>query len=77
MFYRFGLEKFLKDNRIGAFADTFQDLYGLKQLPGLAVQDLNAKGIGFGPEGDYKIAALAAVLMKMVQQALLKITPTI
>ncbi|MDD6205877.1 L-arabinose isomerase [Succinivibrio sp.] len=63
--YQIGLEKFLKDNRIGAFADTFQDLYGLKQLPGLAVQDLNAKGIGFGPEGDYKIAALAAVLMKM------------
>lgn len=63
--YQIGLEKFLKDNGIGAFADTFQDLYGLKQLPGLAVQDLNAKGIGFGPEGDYKIAALAAVLMKM------------
>ena len=63
--YQIGLEKFLKDNSIGAFADTFQDLYGLKQLPGLAVQDLNAKGIGFGPEGDYKIAALAAVLMKM------------
>ena len=63
--YQIALEKFLSENGIGAFADTFQDLYGLKQLPGLAVQDLNAKGIGFGPEGDYKIAALAAVLMKM------------
>ncbi|MBQ2381232.1 MAG: L-arabinose isomerase [Succinivibrio sp.] len=63
--YQIALEKFLSKNGIGAFADTFQDLYGLKQLPGLAVQDLNAKGIGFGPEGDYKIAALAAVLMKM------------
>ena len=59
------LEKFLKDNGIGAFADTFQDLYGLKQLPGLAAQNLMGKGIGFGPEGDYKISAFSAVLMAM------------
>lgn len=55
--YEIGLEKFLAANGIGAFADTFQDLHGLKQLPGIAAQNLMAKGIGFGPEGDYKISA--------------------
>lgn len=63
--YEVGLEKFLSANGIGAFADTFQDLHGLKQLPGIAAQNLMGKGIGFGPEGDYKISALSAVLMKM------------
>jgi L-arabinose isomerase len=63
--YEVGLEKFLSTNGIGAFADTFQDLHGLKQLPGIAAQNLMGKGIGFGPEGDYKISALSAVLMKM------------
>ena len=63
--YEVGLEKFLAKNNLGAFADTFQDLHGLKQLPGIAAQNLMGKGIGFGPEGDYKISALSAVLMKM------------
>lgn len=66
--YELALECFLKKNRIGAFADTFQDLHGLRQLPGLSVQNLMSKGIGFGPEGDYKIAALGAVLMKMAEK---------
>ncbi|MGN0903406.1 MAG: L-arabinose isomerase [Succinivibrio sp.] len=65
--YQIALEKFLSDNKIGAFADTFQDLHGLKQLPGLAVQDLMGKGVGFGPEGDYKTSAFSAVLMKMAE----------
>lgn len=65
--YELGLEKFLAKNRIGAFADTFQDLHGLRQLPGIAAQNLMTKGIGFGPEGDYKIAAMGAVLMKMAE----------
>ena len=65
--YEIGLESFLSEHRIGAFADTFQDLYGLRQLPGLAVQSLMGKGIGFGPEGDYKIAALGAVMMKLAE----------
>ncbi len=63
--YEVALEQFLTKNHIGAFADTFQDLHGLKQLPGIAAQNLMTKGIGFGPEGDYKIAAFDAVLMKM------------
>lgn len=63
--YEIALEKFLKRENISAFTDTFQDLHGLNQLPGIAVQNIMAKGIGFGPEGDYKTAALGAVLQKM------------
>lgn len=63
--YQIALEKFLRKERISAFTDTFQDLHGLNQLPGLAVQDIMANGTGFGPEGDYKTSALMAVLCKM------------
>lgn len=65
--YQVAIEKFLKNERIAAFTDTFQDLHGLKQLPGLAVQDIMAKGVGFGPEGDYKTSALMAVMCKMAE----------
>lgn len=65
--YEAALEKFIRQENIGAFTDTFQDLHGLKQLPGIAAQNLMAKGIGFGPEGDYKTAALGAVLFKMAE----------
>ncbi len=65
--YGAALEKFLQRENISAFTDTFQDLHGLKQLPGLAVQELMEKGIGFGPEGDYKTAALGAVLYKLAE----------
>lgn len=65
--YEIGLEEFIKTNKIGAFTDTFQDLHGLRQLPGLAVQRLMAKGIGFSAEGDYKTACLLAVLHKMAE----------
>ncbi|MCM1328906.1 MAG: L-arabinose isomerase [Ruminococcus sp.] len=65
--YEVALEKFIEKENISAFTDTFQDLHGLNQLPGIAVQNLMAKGIGFGPEGDYKTAALGAVLQKMAE----------
>ncbi|MGN0598729.1 MAG: L-arabinose isomerase [Oscillospiraceae bacterium] len=65
--YETALEKFLERENVSAFTDTFQDLHGLEQLPGLAVQNIMAKGVGFGPEGDYKTAALAAVLCKMAE----------
>lgn len=65
--YEAALEKFLARENISAFTDTFQDLHGLEQLPGIAVQNIMAKGVGFGPEGDYKTAALAAVLCKMAE----------
>lgn len=63
--YEVGLDKFLEKNNIGAFTDTFQDLHGLRQLPGISAQNLMARGIGFAPEGDYKTSAFSAVLMKM------------
>ena len=65
--YEVALEKFIEKENIGAFTDTFQDLHGLRQLPGIAVQNLMAKGIGFGPEGHYKTSALGAVLFKMAE----------
>ena len=65
--YEVALEKFIAKENISAFTDTFQDLHGLKQLPGLSVQNIMAKGIGFGPEGDYKTSALSAVLFEMAK----------
>ncbi|MBP7730983.1 MAG: L-arabinose isomerase [Bacteroidales bacterium] len=60
-----GLENFLKDGNFKAFTTTFEDLHGLKQLPGLAVQRLMAKGYGFGAEGDWKTAALVRSMKVM------------
>ncbi|MBR5114868.1 MAG: L-arabinose isomerase [Oscillospiraceae bacterium] len=51
-----------------AFTNTFQDLYGMDQLPGLATQHLMAQGFGFGAEGDWKTAALTAVMKAMGPQ---------
>jgi L-arabinose isomerase len=65
--YEIAFEKFMEKNGCHAFTDTFQNLFGLKQLPGIAAQNLMAKGVGFGPEGDYKISAFSAVLMKMAE----------
>lgn len=65
--YEVAFEQFMQENGCEAFTDTFQDLAGLDQLPGIAAQNLMAKGVGFGPEGDYKIAAFSAVLMKMAE----------
>ncbi|TVP79100.1 MAG: L-arabinose isomerase, partial [Puniceicoccaceae bacterium] len=57
-----GLRAFLEEGGFGAFTDTFEDLHGLGQLPGLPVQRLMADGYGFGAEGDWKHAALVHVL---------------
>ncbi len=56
-----GLRSFLEAGGFGAFTDSFEDLGGLKQLPGLAVQRLMAQGYGFGAEGDWKTAILVRV----------------
>ncbi len=53
-----GLRAFLEERGAKGFTTTFEDLHGLKQLPGLAVQRLMADGYGFGAEGDWKTAAL-------------------
>jgi L-arabinose isomerase len=60
-----GLRAFLEDGNFGAFTDTFEDLHGLEQLPGLAVQRLMAEGYGFGAEGDWKTAALVRAVKVM------------
>jgi len=60
-----GMSKFLKSGDFKAFTTTFEDLHGLKQLPGLAVQRLMEKGYGFGAEGDWKTAALVRSMKVM------------
>ena len=60
-----GLRAFLEEGGFAAFTDTFEDLHGLEQLPGLAVQRLMAEGYGFGAEGDWKTAALVRTLKVM------------
>ncbi|MBQ7498290.1 MAG: L-arabinose isomerase [Selenomonas sp.] len=60
-----GIKKFLDDRGYTAFCTNFQDLKGLKQLPGLAAQLLMAEGYGFGAEGDWKHAALTRLLKIM------------
>ncbi|GAB2548852.1 L-arabinose isomerase [Leucobacter ruminantium] len=56
-----GLRSFLEEGGFGAFTTSFEDLGALKQLPGLAVQRLQAEGYGFGAEGDWKTAVLTRV----------------
>ncbi|HET9986809.1 MAG TPA: L-arabinose isomerase [Longimicrobiales bacterium] len=60
-----GLRAFLEEGGFHGFTDTFEDLHGLKQLPGLAVQRLMADGFGFGAEGDWKHAALVRSMKVM------------
>jgi L-arabinose isomerase len=60
-----GLRRFLTDGGFGAFTTNFEDLGGLRQLPGLAVQRLMADGYGFGGEGDWKTSALLAAVKAM------------
>jgi L-arabinose isomerase len=60
-----GLREFLTRGNFKGFTDTFEDLHGLVQLPGIAVQRLMAEGYGFGAEGDWKTAALVRAMKVM------------
>lgn len=60
-----GLRAFLENGGFKAFTDTFEDLHGLPQLPGVSVQRLMADGYGFGAEGDWKTAALVRAMKVM------------
>jgi len=60
-----GLRAFLSAGGFKGFTDTFEDLHGLAQLPGLAVQRLMTDGLGFGAEGDWKTAALVRAMKVM------------
>jgi L-arabinose isomerase len=63
-----GLRAFLKAGGFKGFTTTFEDLHGLKQLPGLAVQRLMADGYGFGAEGDWKTCALLRAMKVMAAE---------
>ncbi|NJM26840.1 MAG: L-arabinose isomerase, partial [Bacteroidia bacterium] len=60
-----GMRAFLQAGNFKGFTDTFEDLHGLAQLPGIAVQRLMAEGYGFGAEGDWKTAALVRAMKVM------------
>ncbi|MCB0586925.1 MAG: L-arabinose isomerase, partial [Phaeodactylibacter sp.] len=60
-----GMRTFLEEGGFTAFTDTFENLHGLEQLPGIAVQRLMADGYGFGAEGDWKTAALVRCMKVM------------
>jgi L-arabinose isomerase len=60
-----GLRRFLEAGGFVGFTTTFEDLRGLRQLPGLAVQRLMAEGLGFGAEGDWKTCALLRAVFVM------------
>ena len=59
------MKKMLDAEGCMAFSNTFQDLYGMEQLPGLASQHLMAQGYGYGGEGDWKVAAMTAIMKAM------------
>ncbi|TYO52816.1 L-arabinose isomerase [Bacillus sp. Y3] len=63
--YEIAIKRFLDEGGYNAFTTNFEDLHGMKQLPGLAVQRLMAKGYGFAGEGDWKTAALDRLLKVM------------
>jgi len=59
------MKKMMDANGCQAFSNTFQDLYGMEQLPGLASQHLMAQGYGYGGEGDWKVSAMTAIMKAM------------
>ena len=59
------MKKMLDAEGCKAFSNTFQDLYGMRQLPGIASQHLMAQGYGYGGEGDWKVAAMTAIIKAM------------
>lgn len=61
------MEKFFQRVGAMAFSNTFQDLVGMRQLPGLASQHLMAKGYGYGGEGDWKVSAMTRIVKAMTE----------
>ncbi len=59
------IKKMMNAEGCKAFSNTFQDLYGMEQLPGLASQHLMAQGYGYGGEGDWKVSAMTAIMKAM------------
>lgn len=61
------IRRMLDENGCGAYSNTFEDLHGMEQLPGLASQDLMAQGYGYGGEGDWKVSAMTHIVKAMTQ----------
>ena len=61
------MQKILEREGAGAYTNTFEDLYGMEQLPGLASQRLMEKGFGYGGEGDWKVSAMTHIVKAMTQ----------
>ncbi len=59
------MKKLFEERSASAFSTNFEDLYGMEQLPGLAVQRMMEQGYGFAGEGDWKTACLQAVMKRM------------
>lgn len=60
-----GLKTFLEEGGFSAYTNTFEDLYGMRQLPGIGSQRMMAAGYGYGGEGDWKTSALVHVMKLM------------
>ena len=56
------IKRMLDEEGCMAFTNTFEDLYGMEQLPGLASQRLMEQGYGYGGEGDWKVSALTSIM---------------
>ncbi|MDO5111376.1 MAG: L-arabinose isomerase [Clostridia bacterium] len=61
------MRRFMEEGGFGAFTNTFQDLQQMRQLPGLATQNMMRDGYGFGAEGDWKLAGLGRVMKLMAK----------
>ncbi|MFA9381379.1 MAG: L-arabinose isomerase, partial [Acetanaerobacterium sp.] len=61
------IKQIMDREEAGAYTNTFEDLYGMKQLPGLASQRLMAQGYGYGGEGDWKVSALTHLIKTMTE----------
>lgn len=64
-----GMRSFLQEGNFKGFTNTFEDLHGMKQLPGIGTQRLMAEGYGYAGEGDWKTAALVRA-MKVIGHGL-------
>ncbi len=60
-----GIQAFLKEGGYGAYTNTFEDLHGMRQLPGIGSQRMMAAGYGYGGEGDWKTSAMVRVMKVM------------
>lgn len=61
------IKRMLDEEECKAFTNTFEDLYGMEQLPGLASQRLMEQGYGYGGEGDWKVSAMTAIVKAMAE----------